>query len=105
MKMESLINLWVNCNAKKITQEDFFKKTGFHFSSFGYSNKKLCLLAWNEYHKNESLKFKQVRKKHRQCICEEQKNKTPNSYRISDKLPERLWKCPVHGNCFIEVVK
>jgi hypothetical protein len=103
MNTESAIKVWVACNAKKISQDEFLKRTGFHFSAFGYRNKKLCLKAWKEYHQNETAKFKQIRKKHKECICEDEKNKQANSFRGFEKSPQRLWKCPEHGNCFIDL--
>ena len=46
--MKKEYKMWVLCNRKEITIEDFKKIVGISFHQFFEDNKKQCLVAWRE---------------------------------------------------------
>jgi len=97
------INLWVQCNAKNITKEMFYVRAHTSFDAFTKDNKPATLRAWGIYHQELCNQFRVARRKQKECTCKVERQKKANSFRVSNNGPQRLWKCPTHGNCFVDV--
>lgn len=103
--MTNHYKLWAMCNAKDIDEATFLQKVGVPFMEF-YNrplDKKLCMKAWNEYTKENSVKKRELRKSG--CVCDIEVKLEPNATQGPEKILIRLWYCPVHKNTSTSILK
>ncbi len=68
MKENKNIELWISCNEKKITKDEFVRTTGYDFDFFGHKYRKECLYVLREKLYQEKLKRREARKdKNKRC--------------------------------------
>ncbi len=88
------LDIWAIWNAKTIDDDYFIALMNISPMDFFKKNKKECLARWKEICKAQPKIMKS------DCCCEDEIKKLPNSFRVSDKTPQRLWQCRIHGKRF-----
>jgi len=101
-KQERILRLWCFANTKRIPIEVFNEAAGMSFEQFLKENKKECSVEWRKYLKDSRNVKKLEKEMLNGCICEIERNKPANTVKGTEKTLVRLFKCPKHGNVFVD---